>query len=99
MLRFKVGSDYQGTLRALHDSIRELNGRLEYYSPRKGVIIFAKPWYGWYALLTMVIDIDQLPGGCMVTLKACFPGVPFRYKWVPRRYEAKFAERVRRNVR
>ncbi len=43
MLRFKVGSDYQGTLRVLHDSIGEINGRLEYYSPPKGVIIFSKP--------------------------------------------------------
>lgn len=99
MLRFKVGSDYQGTLRALHDSIKELNGRLEYHSPPKCVIIFAKPWYSRYSNLTMVVDIDRLPGGCMVTLIACFPGVPFRYKGLPRRYEAKFAERVRRNVR
>ncbi len=99
MLQFTVRSDYQGTLEVLYESINELKGRLEYYSPHKGIIIFSRPWYTMYSGLSMLVEVDPLPGGCNVTLKAILPGNPFRNHWAKRRYERKFAERVQRNAK
>ncbi len=98
MLRFTVRSDYEGTLKALRFSILELKGRLEYFNPHKGVVFFTKPWYTWYSALSMVVDVEPLPGGCMVSLKAILAGNPFKNHWATRRYERKFAERLQRNV-
>lgn len=94
MLQFKLRSDYQGTMKVIYDVIRELKGRLEYYSPSKGVVVFTKPWYSWYSNLSMIIDVQPLPGGCIIVLHAFFPGVPLRYNRLPRRYEKKLAERI-----
>ena len=99
MLRFTLRSGYQGTLKVLHQSIKELNGRLEYYSPHKGVIVFSRPWLSLYSGLSMLVDVDPIPGGCMVTLKAILPGNPIKDHWSIRRYEKKFAERVQRNAK
>jgi hypothetical protein len=89
-----VGSSYQGTLRALYASIKELRGRLEFYSPSKGIVIFTKPWYSLYATMTMVVEINALPGGCWVSLNAFLAGNPFRPRWASGRYERAFAKRV-----
>jgi hypothetical protein len=79
-------------------SIKELDGILEFYSPHKGIILFTRPWTKLYSGATMLVEVDTLPGGCIVTLKAILAGNPFRNNWACRRYEKKFAKRIQQNV-
>jgi hypothetical protein len=98
LLRFRVRSDYHGVLRALHASIKESRGHLEFYSPSKGIIVFTKPWYSWFGALSMLVEIERAPFGCSVSLTSFYAGYPFRQVWITRRYERKFGERFERNL-
>lgn len=98
MFQFSVGLTYDGTLRALFDSIKELKGRLEFFRPDKGIVVFTKPWYTWYSLLTMVVEIEPSDEGCTVSLTAFPAGIPFRPHWTSRRYERAFAKRLKANL-
>ncbi len=65
--------------------IKEEGSRLAYYDPSKGVIVIKRPWWSWDAAVLRIIDVTQIPGGCLVKVHSFMDRNPAEW---PRRMKA-----------
>ncbi len=98
MIRFTLPTDHQTTMKVLHDTLKQYKGRLEYYSPSKGVLVFSRPKWKLWALISMVIDVQESPEGSLVILHAFFPGVLLRSRGAQHKFEDHIGKLIKRNA-
>jgi hypothetical protein len=81
-MEISLNSTYQRILEDLYAIIKEEGSRLTYYDPLKGVIVIKRPWWSWDAAVLRVIDVTQIPGGCLVKVHSFMDRNPVQW---PRR--------------
>ncbi len=80
MMQISVECSYQRILDALYTIIKEEGSHLAYYDPSKGVIVIKRSWWRWDSAVLRVIDVTQIPGGCLVKVHSFMDRNPVQWQ-------------------